>query len=244
MREPDHQDLDYIPFSPVERGEGSEDEVIETAVHSALREAKKDGRSGSQAGHKAQSSGLPAANLEQGPALGFFYLKDLIPDMGSLPRMINLHTTDENSSGMSITLAYPELGPGEVFPEALPDPPWNGLVAPARDHAAWLRFGAGGAQHHVEFDCGEGNIINVPGATVEVTLVDWTFYRNTTTFYGVPPKLTSYAHCSAAPVPGHAIFTTRVMTYYQVDLDLLVPPTIEGFLARLLDALTTRTLID
>ncbi len=233
------REIDYVPFSPIQTPDGKP--VVEVTIGSPLEEARGD--QGSQAGHKAQSSGFPTAVFET-PNV-FAYLRDLLPNQQRQGRMINLHTNDERSSGMSVTMSYEELGPGEPLPAAGGnEPPYGAGWTPSRDHAAWMRFGAGGSNHHVEFDCGEGNSINVPGSAVEVTLIDWTFNRNLGGIYSDPPLLTSYAHASSGSMPGHALFTTRVLTFYQVDLDLLNPPTLEQHMADLLEALSKRTLLD
>lgn len=240
MRKPNTQDIDYVPYSPIEV-QGKE-HVVETTVATALEEARIAGISSAQAGRGIQAGRAPQPVFHTPNA--FSYLRDLLPDTQTQARMINLHAEDVRSAGLSVTMSYPELGPGEVIPSNV-QPPWpDDTVAPARDHAAWMRFGAGGANHHCEFDCGEGNTINVPGAVVEVTLVDWTFLRDSADISDIPPRLVTYAHASSSPIPGHAIYTTRVMTFYQVEVDLLVPPTIEAHMANLLEACTLGDLID
>ena len=217
--------------------------VIHTDVHSALGEAGTGQMSGAQAGDVVESGRQPDPVFETVNA--FPYLKDLIPDTGIQNRSINLHTTDDKSSGMGLSMSFLETTQLEPWPATLPsEPPWSGVV-PARDHSSFAKFGTGAAQHHVEFDCGEGNVINVPGSTVEATLIDWTFVRNSFDLFGPnPPRLSSFCHAHSLPTPGHSTFTTRVMTFYQVELDLLNPPTIQGLQALLIGALTQRTLLD
>ncbi|TPV93779.1 MAG: hypothetical protein B7733_18650 [Myxococcales bacterium FL481] len=238
---PDTLGMPYEGPGPVPLPEGPP--VVHTAVQTALGEAGTGRMSGAQAGDVVQAGRLPTPVFETPNA--FAYLRDLVPDTGLQNRSINLHTTDDKSSTMGLSMSYIETSPDEPWPAVLPaEPPWGNAV-PARDHASFARFGTGSAQHNIEFDCGEGNAINIPGSTVEVTLIDWTFYRLTTQLFGtVLPQLSSFCHAYSRSIPGQSTFTTRVMTFYQVDLDLLAPPTVQGMQTMLIQALTRRTLLD
>lgn len=233
--------MPYQGPGPVMTPEGPP--VVHTDVHSALGEAGTGRISGAQAGDNVQAGRLPTPIFET-PNV-FPYLGDLVPDMGTQNRSINLHTTDNKSSAIGLAMSYIETTQLEPWPANLPsEPPWLATV-PARDHASFAKFGTGAAQHSVEFDCGEGNVLNVPGSTVEVTLIDWTFFRDVSALFGQNlPQLSSFCHAYAMPIPGHSTFTTRVMTFYQVDVDLLAPPTIQGLQAQLVEALTRRVLLD
>lgn len=240
MKTPNAEGLRYVPFSPITSDAGLP--VVETAPVGPIRDASQGGMSESKAGKRIQSMGRPEPVFFT--PVAFPYLRDLVPNTAGQGRMVQLQAPTKDASMTTVAFSYEELELNEVFPNLGNEPPFASQVIPSRDHAAYIRFGSGGANHHLEIDCTEGNAINVPGSVVEVTLIEWTFYRELFAIFGGSPRLFSRASASALPKAGESVYTTRVLTFYQVEVDLLNPPTLEQHLQNLIRAVTQRVLLD
>ena len=210
-----------------ERGFHPEDDLIPVTTGSMLDAGRNTGGSGGRVGNRIVSAGQPVPVFET-PNV-FAFLKDLRPRVQS-KLGVNLETSEANSAATALTIGYIDTNAAERFSGDGGSNPEVGM-APFRDHQVYIEFGAGNTPFQMEVDAGEGNICNVSGANLRVSLVDWTYYRGTTFTYD---ELTTDVSASRYTNPVVGTSTTRVLAPYQVAIDLLDPPSLVDWKKQLL----------
>lgn len=215
---------------------------VEVIPNTVLAAAKIRGQvSAGRVGNTINSSGVPVIQTET--INGYDYIFDIIPNLSG-GRVINLSAEADKSSAVTIMSSYDantqnertETGQGPI------------QQTPERSHSLLVQFGAGNVRHAFEIDVAEGSTANCPGSHVEVSLLDYTFSRDSaggvnTLINDDARALVSHANVAAAAHPIAARFTTKVLVYYQFDLDLADPPDLATLLDELLEANIRRSIV-
>lgn len=187
----------------------------------------------------AVTSGPPQAIFEL--VNGFQYLKDLRPGNTS-GRNIELNADPVYSSQVTVVAAYRAADQGERL-----NNPGVGdgffISTPLRDFRAQITFGTGSAQHSVECDISEGIAMSLPCQSVTLAVYSSFFTRSTVPGFSRQLELNCQAHLATGMATRAGQCTDRVFTPFQAPLDLLDPPTIEQWLARLNAALCGRAIL-
>lgn len=186
--------------------------------------------SAGRVGNSINSSGLPTVEFRN--RLGFLYVFDVVPQLSG-SRLINLSADADKSTAVTLMTSYDNATETErssitgVFPQP-----------PERAHALFVQFGAGNARHAFEIDVSEGSTANIPGSHAEVTLLDYTFGRDTeSTFTDADSRVfVSHGNVAGGAHPFAARLTTKVFCPFQTEVDLADPPLFSDFLDDLLEA--------
>lgn len=208
-----------------------------TPLADAMSRGQADaGRSGNSF---AVTSGPPTPVFQL--VNGFNYLKDLRPGNTS-GRNIELNSDPVYSSQVTVVVGYRAADQGERD-----NNPGIGdgfyLSTPLRDFRAQLTWGTGGAQHSIECDVSEGIAMSLPCQSVTLAIYSSFFNRSDNASFGTQRALQCQAHLASGMATRPGQVTDRVCTPYQAPLDLLDPPTMEQWLARLNEALCERSIL-
>jgi hypothetical protein len=183
------------------------------------------------------TSGPPSATFQT--VNGFPYLFDLRPGTTS-GRNIELNADPVYSSQVTVVASYRAANQGERN-----NNPGIGdgfyVSTPLRDFRAQITFGAGDAQHSVECDISEGIAMSLPCQSVTLAVYSSFYSRSQIPGFGYQGPLQCQAHLASGMATRPGQCTDRVFAPYQAPLDLLDPPTIEQWIARLNAALCGRT---
>jgi len=169
---------------------------------------------------------------------GFAYLFDLRPNSFA-GRNIELGASPPYSSQTTVVASY---RPADEFERDNNPGVGDGFYVstPLRDMACQISFGAGSAQAYVELDVSEGIAMSLPCQSLTLAIYSTFFMRSGPPGFGTQRKLRCQAHLATGVATRPGQLTTRVFAPYQADLDLLDPPTIEQWIARLEEALCSR----
>lgn len=189
-------------------------------------------------GNEGRPAGFPVQVLETRGALE--YLLDIRPKLEG-ERMVAVRADDQHAHGMAVVASYKERKGDEIVID--PAGVVEDLKTYERDHKLLAQFGAGEASHTIMFDIVEGMTINLPGSYAECIVVDMTQTRELDMVALGYLVVETQASASLQSHPRTSQYTTKVYTAYQVDLDLLDPPTFEDFKKSLVDALCNRTIL-
>jgi hypothetical protein len=208
-----------------------------TPLADAMARGQSDaGRSGNSF---EVTSGPPSAVFET--VNGFAYLKDLRPGTTS-GRNIELNADPVYSSQVTVVVGYRAADQGER--DNAPNLGENPFLStPLRDFRAQLTWGTGGAQHSIECDVSEGIAMSLPCQSVTLAIYSSFFYRGSDIRMDRQKPLQCQAHLASGMATRPGQVTDRVFTPYQAPLDLLDPPTMEQWLARLNEALCERSIL-
>lgn len=170
----------------------------------------------------------------------FPYLKDIKPPE-SQSETISLDTEPMFSAYCTLVMSYTyNKEQEEKFITGQGDD--DELTVGIREHRALIRFGVSAAPHLVEVDVAEGGVVSIPAASCGVSIIDYTFDRDAVK--GANGKgLQSQCHMSSGGGASPATYTERVFCPYQVAVDPLDPPTVEGLMEELKLAICERSIV-
>jgi len=183
------------------------------------------------------TGGPPAASFQT--VGGFDYLFDLKPQ-SSAGRNLEIAASPVYSSQITLVASY---RPGNQN-ERLNDPfigDSGKLSTPLRDFRAQATFGGGTAQCYVELDISEGICLSLPGQSCTLITFSTFYTRYQTGGFTTQKELLCQAHLASGTTGRPGQVTDRVFAPFQAPLNLLDPPTMEGWLNALRDALCGRT---
>jgi hypothetical protein len=222
-------DFEDSPMPGEERGYREGDDIVPVSTGSMLDAGRNSNSSAARVGNRLVSSGQPTPVFET--VNTFAFLKDLLPKQQS-KLGVNLETVEYNSAATALTIGYIDTNPAERFSGDGGSNPEVG-IAPYRDHQVYIEFGAGSTPFQMEVDAGEGNMCNVSGSMLRVSLIDWTYFRGVTFTYD---ELKTDVSASRYTNPTVGTSTTRVLAPCQAAIDLADPPSLVDWKKTLLQA--------
>jgi len=191
-----------------------------------------------RSGNELSSGRLPVPSYES--VNGIPYVRDLIPDAGA-GRLIELQAESPFSSQTTVVVGYRSTDEGENQNNGNAGE-LSYMSTPLRDYRVLCQFGTGATRHDAECDIAEGGTITLPAAHVNVTIYATQFSRNPSSVSS-QNQLKSQAHLASWSGVSQSKCTDQVLCPFQVDVDLLDPPTINQHLANLWGAICDRALL-